>query len=337
MTAASPSAANPASDDWAGLTVLVTGSGGFLGSRLVRSLGARSVRVLALTRAEPAAWTADAAGPWIEPVAGDVRDIAALSRVFREHAVDVVFHLAAMASPIRSRDNPLLAFEVNARGTWNLLEAARGAAVAPRIVLASTDSVYGENDGTPFTEEMPMSPGFPYEASKACAEIAARSYGDTFGMQVAIARFCNIYGPGDLTESRLIVSTVEAALSGRRQVLNGDGSAMRNYLYVDDAVAALVRVAEMLGERDFAGTVVNIGDDTPYSVLDVVCRVLDQTGQPGLAPILGSGRPGEISIKGASAAKARALLGWQPNVSLDDGLRRTIAWHRARRAGEVLA
>lgn len=315
--------------DWAGRTVLVTGSDGFLGNRLVRALGERSARVLGLTRAGSAARVPE---PGVESVVGDVRAIESLLPVFKDHAVDVVFHLAALASPNRSREDPLLAFDVNARGTWNLLEAARGAATVPRVVLASTDSVYGESDGAPFTEAMPVRASYPYEASKACAEIAARCFAATFDMKVAIARFCNIYGPGDLTKSRLIVSTVEAALSGRRQVLNGNGSAMRNYLYVDDAVEALIRVPDALGRHDIAGTVVNICEDTPYSVLDVVGRVFEQTGQPDLAPILGAGLPGEISIKFASAAKARELLDWQPSVSLDEGLRRTIAWHRERRA-----
>jgi nucleoside-diphosphate-sugar epimerase len=328
VTADAPSPGEHSAGEWAGRTVLVTGSGGFLGRRLVQTLARRAVRVLGLTQAG-----SPVAEPGVVPVAGDVRDIGTLVPVFRDHAVDVVFHLAALALPSRSRDTPLQAFDVNARGTWNLLEAARSAGAAPRVVLASTDTVYGESHGAPFTEAMQVSPGFPYEASKACAEIVARCYVATYGARVAIARFCNIYGPGDLTRSRLIVSTVETALSGQPQVLNGDGSAMRNYLYVDDAVEALTRVAEALHEAGFAGEVINICDDTPYSVLDVVRRVLDQTGRPDLSPILGRGLPGEISIKLASAAKARERLGWQAVVSLDEGLRRTIAWHRERRAG----
>ena len=321
--------------DWAGRTVLVTGCGGFLGGRLARALGHRSARVLGLIQAGagtvPAADNAgDAAG--FEPVAGDVRDIDSLAAVFREHRVSVVFHLAALASPSLSRGDPLRAFEVNTRGTWNLLEACRTAGSVPKVVLASSDSVYGESDGSAFTEAMAISPGFPYEASKACAEIAARCYVATYGMQVAIARFCNIYGPGDTTQSRLIVSTIEAALTARRMELHGDGSSMRNYLYVDDAVTALIGVAERLGDGAFADNVLNICDDTPYSVLDIVRRVFGLTGQEALTPILGSGAHGEISIKFASAAKARDLLGWRPGVSLDEGLRRTIAWHRDRMA-----
>ena len=322
-------------DNWAGRTVLITGSNGFLGGRLARALCLRSARVLGLMLpgTKPMLNGGEVRGELgIEPMFGDIRDIATLAAIFRDHEVAVVFHMAAFASPVRAHDDPRLAFEVNARGTWNLLEAARTAAVVPRVVLASTDSVYGESDGSPFTETMQIAPNFPYEASKACAEIAAHCYFATFGLQVAIARFCNIYGPGDLTQTRLIVSTIQAALSGRPQVLRGDGSAMRNYLYVDDAVAALLGFAEALGRAEFAGRVINFCDETPYSVLDIVSRVLDQTGQPDLAPILGAGKPGEISIMLASAAKARQLLNWQPAIRLDEGLRRTIAWHRERQS-----
>src|SRR5207344_1094568 len=107
-------------------------------------------------------------------------------------------------------------------------------------------SVYGENDGTPFTEEMPVAPDFPYEASKACAELAARCYARSFGMPVTFARFCNIYGPGDTHLDRLVSGTVEAVVRGEYPRLRGDGSSIRNYLYVEDATLALLRLAQAL-------------------------------------------------------------------------------------------
>lgn len=321
---------------WAGRTVLITGCSGFLGGWLARALELRGARVLGLVQpGKTVVHEPDKVA--FEPVVGDVRDIATLAAVFRDHAVSVVFHLAALAVPSLSRGDPLRAFEVNTRGTWNLLEAARGTASMPQVVLVSTDSVYGESKGPPFTETMAMAPEFPYEASKACAEITARCYVATYGMQLAIARFCNVYGPGDTTSSRLIVSAIDAALGGRRMLLHGDGSSMRNYLYVDDAVAALIDLAERLSQPDFAGTVINFCDEMSYSVMDVVGRVFEQTGEAALSPILGTGALAEISIKLASAAKARAVLGWRPAVSLDEGLRRTIAWHRERMGRDGVA
>jgi CDP-glucose 4,6-dehydratase len=159
--------------------------------------------------------------------------------------------------------------------------------------------------------------------------MVAGCYFQTYCLPIVIARFCNLYGPGDVTESRLIAGAVEAALAGRRQELRGDGSAVRNYLYIEDAVSALLLLAESLDRLALAGQAFNFCDERPWSVLDVVSRILALAGRPDLKPQLGRGTPGEISVKRASAAKARALLGWRPTIELDEGLARTIAWRRA--------
>ena len=312
---------------WSGKTVLVTGHGGFLGSWLSRALCRRSARVLGLSHRGHAPRAGDGE---VEVIAADICDKAAIAPVFARHRIDVLFHLAAQTLPTMARQDPCLAFEVNAMGAWNVLEAARNAARVPQIVISSTDSVYGENDGSPFTEDCVLAPMFPYEASKACAEMVARCYHKTYRLPVAIARFCNLYGPEDVAASRLMAGAIDAALRGERQRLRGNGSAVRNYLYVEDAVAALLALAEALERPDIAGEAFNFCEETPLSVLDVVGRVLALAGRPDLAPHLGSGTPGEISIKRASAGKARRVLGWRPTVGLDEGLARTIAWHRAR-------
>jgi CDP-glucose 4,6-dehydratase len=264
------------------------------------------------------------------PVTGELRDMASLAAILRDHTPDVVFHLAAKSLPSVARHQPHLTFEVNVRGTWNLLEAIRAIAPATKLVLVSTDSVYGENDGTPFIEAMPMAPDFPYEASKACAEIAARCYARTFGLPVALARFCNIYGPGDTNVDRLVAGTVEAVLGGESPRLRGDGSSIRNYLYVEDATLALLRVAQALDGEVTSGEAFNFCDETPVRSAELVRRIALVAGRPDLEVLLGPGTPGEISIKRASAERARRVLGWKPTVPLDEGLLRTIAWHRDR-------
>ncbi|UFN49762.1 GDP-mannose 4,6-dehydratase [Roseomonas sp. OT10] len=314
---------------WAGRAVLVTGVGGFLGGALARLLAERGARVVGLLN--PAGAHARPDGmPGVELAAADIRDPAALAPLLARPGLHAVFHLAAQTLPTVARDNPAPAFELNARGTWNLLEAARRAPVPPRVVLASTDSVYGENDGTPFTEDSPLGASFPYEASKVCAETAARCYHVTYGLPVAIARFCNLYGPGDVALIRLMAGTIVATLEGRRQVLRGDGSSMRNYLYVDDAAEALLTLAEALDRPGIAGQAFNFCDEAAHTVLEIVERVLTLAGRPDLAPALGRSTPGEISIKRASAAKAARVLGWHATTGLEEGLRRTIAWQRHR-------
>ena len=323
-------------NDWCGRTVLVTGYGGFLGGALARTLLTHNARVLGMIN--PARQVAHqfrnpGAEGAVTIVPADIRDFASLHAIFVSHTIDTVFHLAAQTLPTLAREEPCLTFEVNTRGTWNLLEAVRLAPAAPRIVLSSTDSVYGENDGAPFTEDAERGSIFPYEASKSCAEMVARCYFKTYGMPIATARFCNIYGPTDVAESRLMAGTIEAALAGRRQHLRGDGSAVRNYLYVDDAVRALLTLAGALDDPAVIGEAFNFCDEQPYSVQEIVSRVLALVGRPDLAPVLGAGTPGEISIKRASADKAARLLGWRATTSLDMGLRSTIEWHRTRSSG----
>ncbi len=128
-----------------------------------------------------------------------------------------------------------------------------------------------------------------------------------------------------------MAGAIEAALAGERPKLRGDGSAVRNYLYVEDAVSALLLLAESLERPGLAGQAFNFCDETPLSVREVVGRILALIDRPDLEPALGSGTPGEISVKRASAAKAREILGWRPAVGLDEGLARTIAWHRSRK------
>jgi len=311
---------------WADQTVLVTGAAGFLGSRLVRALSQRSARLVALVKDSVPQTLTELSG--LEVLRANLCDPAALQPLFRRR-IDIVFHLAAQTLPTLGCEDPRLTFEANTQATWNLLESARSAASVSRIVIASTDSVYGENaDGAPFTEEARLAPSFPYETSKACAEMVARCYYETYALPIAIARFCNLYGPGDVADSRLMAGTIAAAVVGKRQQLRGDGSAVRNYLYVEDAVAALLRLAEALGQPGIAGQAFNFCDEEPISVREIVTRVLRFVDRPDLAPHIGAGTPGEISIKRASAQKARQVLDWAPTVSLDEGLARTIAWHR---------
>ena len=168
-----------------------------------------------------------------------------------------------------------------------------------------------------------------YEASKAAADLIARSYWPSFGLPVAVTRFANIYGGGDLNFSRLVPESVCAAIEGRAPVLRSDGSPVRDLLYVEDAAAAYLAIADSLERDDVRGEAFNAGGERPYSVLEIVTEIASASGSGVEPEIRGTGNPdGEIDRQFVDAAKIRERCGWAPEVPLREGLERTIAWYR---------
>ncbi len=165
----------------------------------------------------------------------------------------------------RSRSRRSQGFESNVRGTWTLLQACLDQGVE-RVVFASSDKAYGAHETLPYREDFPLQPTAPYEASKAAADLIARSYWHSYGLPVAVTRFANIYGGGDLNFSRLIPEAVSAALDGRAPVLRSDGSPERDFLYVEDAASAYLAIADGLDRDDVRGEAFNAGGGRSYPV-----------------------------------------------------------------------
>ncbi len=314
-------------------SVFVTGAYGLLGSWLVRALVARGDRVVVLQRdrAPRSALLLEGLEDVLDVVHGDLNEPGLVARALGEYEVDTVFHLAAQTIVGTANRSPLATFESNVRGTWTLLEACRLHG-AERVVVAASDKAYGASATLPYREEMPLDPRFPYDVSKAATDMIARSYWHTFGLPVAVTRFANLYGGGDLNRSRLIPEAIGAALAGRAPVIRSDGSPERDFLYVEDAVEAYLRLAEALdGDGGGArGEAFNAGGGEPHAVRDVVARICALAGTDVEPDVRGSGTPdGEIDRQYVDPAKLRALTGWEPRVGLDEGLRRTIDWYRA--------
>jgi CDP-glucose 4,6-dehydratase len=311
---------------------LVTGGRGFAGAWLARALLERGIAVVSLDRGrrERAVSTLDLLeiGSDVAEVDADLADPEAIRRILRRQRVDAVFHLAAEAIVGTVQISPLRAFETNVRGTWNLLEACRAEGVE-RVVVASSDKAYGAHDELPYREDFALRPATPYEASKAAADLIARSYWPSFGLPVAVTRFANLYGGGDLNFSRLIPEAACAALDGRPPVLRSDGSPERDFLYVEDAAAAYLAIADALDRDEARGEAFNAGGGHPHSVRAVVELIADLAGT-GVAPeILGTGSPpGDIPRQFVDGRKLRELTGWAPEVDLPHGLDRTIDWYR---------
>lgn len=313
-------------------SVFVTGAYGLLGSWLVRALVARGERVTVLRRDRTprSALLLDGVEDALDVVHGDLVEPDLVARALGEYEVDSVFHLAAQTIVGTANRSPLATFESNIRGTWMLLEACRLHG-AERVVVAASDKAYGASATLPYREEHPLDPRHPYDVSKAATDLIARSYWHTFGLPVAVTRFANLYGGGDLNRSRLIPEAVGAVLAGRAPVIRSDGSPQRDFLYVEDAVDAYLKLADALDGGDAArGEAFNAGGGEPHAVRDVVARICALAAADVEPDVRGSGTPaGEIDRQYVDATKLRTLTGWAPRVDLDEGLGRTIDWYRA--------
>ncbi len=314
---------------------LVTGAHGFVASHLVGALLGRGDAVRVLDRPDPR--VADIGGPRrsaldllglrdaVELAEGDLRDAEAVSAAVA--GCDSVFHLAAQTIVGVARESPAETFEVNVRGAWNVFEACCEHDVA-RVVFASSDKAYGTSPELPYREDFPLRASYPYDASKAAADVIARSYAHAYGVPLAVTRFANIYGGGDLNFSRLIPETTIAVLGGRPPQIRSDGSPERDFLHVDDAVAAYLAIEEALGGAGARGEAFNAGGERPHAVREVVDLIAEVAGTGVEPEYLGSGTPdGEIDRQYVDSAKLREATGWRPRVELADGLARTLGWY----------
>ncbi len=316
---------------WRDRPVLVTGASGLVGGAVVKLLLERGAEVVSLLRD----WAPESElvrGGLLERtrvVRGDVRDQALLERALGEHEVRTVLHLAAQTTvPVANR-NPVSTFESNVAGTWALLEACRRSPLVGEVVVASSDKAYGEHAQLPYDEDAPLLALHPYDVSKACADLVARSYAATWGLPVAVSRCGNFYGPGDLNWNRIVPGTIRSLLRGERPVVRSDGRFVRDYFYVEDGALAYLLLAEAL-EHDpgLAGRAFNFSNEQPLTVLELVERIRAALGS-ALQPDVRNEATHEIRAQYLSAARARRELGWAPLYGLDEGLARTIAWYRA--------
>jgi len=317
---------------WTSRTALITGIGGFIGSALAKALVEKGARVVGVVRDFTDVQLLEVRGVLdrVNVVRGSINEPGLVERALNEYEVDTLFHLAAQSLVGVANRSPISTFETNVAGTWNVLEAARRLPVE-RIVVASSDKAYGSQPDLPYTEQSPLAGSFPYDASKTCADVIAHSYAVSYELPVAIIRCANTYGAGDLNWTRLIPGTIRSGLNGESPVIRSDGTPERDYLYLDDAVDAYLRLADALPQ--VAGEAFNAGSGLAVGVLDLVEQILSLTGGNTDPRVLGQASR-EIDRQFLDSTKAREVLGWTARTELSSGLRQTVDWYRSYLSGE---
>lgn len=319
---------------WKGKRVLVTGATGVVGLNLVNTLekvGAETVAIVRdwvpKTRLQGNFFDSDSS---VVLVRGELEDFNFLMRTMAEYETQVIFHLGAQTLVGVGNISPLTTFKANIEGTWNLLEAARIIEQTSHqfqaICVASSDKSYGSSKILPYTEDMPLAGEHPYDVSKSCCDLIARSYGITYSLPISIARMGNIYGPGDLNFNRIVPGTIRSVLEGKSPQIRSNGTPIREYFYVEDAVDAYLTMAEH-AKKCIPGNAFNFSSGEKLSVYDVVQTILTQM-KSDLKPVICNTAHHEIQDQYLSIQKAEKEFNWKPKYSLEAGLIPTIEWYK---------
>jgi len=314
---------------WENRNVFITGCTGLLGSHLTPMLVERRANVTGLVRDLVPKSNLIQTGVYdkINIVRGCVEDFFTVERALNEYEIETVFHLAAQTIVGTANRNSLSTFESNIKGTWCVLETCRRVPTVKRIVVASSDKAYGEQEKLPYDETSPLKGSHPYDVSKSCADLIAYTYYNTYRLPVCITRCGNFYGPGDLNFNRIVPGTIRSVLKNGPPVIRSDGTFTRDYIYVKDAALAYMHLAEKMDDAKIHGEAFNFSNESPISVLEVVNKILKLMGREGLKPIILNQAQHEIKRQFLSAKKARDLLEWKPKYNLDNGLKETIEWY----------
>lgn len=320
--------------------ILITGINGFIGGNLCKTLISKGANIIGLVRTynKTSFLFFEKLDKKIKIVEGEIANMHLMQGILSENDIQFVFHLAAQVEVGVAINNPFLTYETNVRGTYTLLEACRlYGKNLEAIVVASSDKSYGAypNNYMPYKEEYPLNPKFPYDTSKACADLIAKSYSQSYkNLPIIITRFSNIFGPGQLNFSAIIPDIIRSALGYSQFTPRGNGESIRDFIFVEDVCELYQVIAIRLSEnKNFNGEIFNAGTNKPISIKDLIRRIFSMIGEEkDLKKIFEKMKNkksfGEIDCQYMDYVKVNKFFNWRPNTNLQSGLEITVKWYQ---------
>ena len=328
---------------WQNKNVFITGINGFVGGNLAHQLVKKGANVYGIIRNLNSKSYLYLMNIELQTqlINGSICDKEILKGFFNENKIDICFHLAAQVEVGVAAEYPYLTWETNVRGTYTLLEAIRES--CPNIlgiIVASSDKAYGEYpiNELPYKEDYALRPTYPYDTSKACADLISQSYSsDLYNLPIVITRFANIYGPGQLNFSALVPDAILSAYNKKKFVPRSDGKSKRDFLYVNDVADLYCMIAEKLSnnKKELKGEIFNAGTNQEKTVRSVIENIFSIIGNEiELKRIIqlfnnnDSSAQGEINEQLMDFRKVNEFFGWQPTTTFESGLSSTIKWYK---------
>ena len=315
-------------------TYLITGGAGFIGSTIAQKLLENGERVVVVDNFNDfydPQLKKENIKPFLENqnfevYEVDIRDVKGLSKIFNENKIDIVIHLAAMAGVRPSIENPMLYQDVNGMGTQNVLEQAKLHNIK-KLVMASSSSVYGNCKEVPFREDMIVDFAIsPYAATKKANEVMAHVYHKLYGMNIIMLRFFTVYGPKQRPDLAINKFT-RMMMNGEEITMYGDGTTSRDYTYVDDIVDGVIRACGYVDANEDVYEIINLGSNNPISLKDMIATIGKVLGvEPKIRQM--PMQPGDVDRTYADISKARRLLGYEPKMTFEEGIRRFVEWKK---------
>ena len=326
---------------WKNKTIFITGIAGFVGSNLAKNLVKNGANVIGLTQSQKidSLFFYEKIDKKVNLIFGSIIDKELLNKIFKKYKIEICFHLAAQVEVGSALANPFNTWETNVKGTYTLLETLReNKKNIKSIVVASTDKVYGDYPMSklPYKENYELKANFPYDTSKACADMITKSYTNKiFNLPIITTRFANIYGPGQLNFTAIIPDAIRSCVKNKKFIMRSDGEAIRDFIYIDDIVDLYKLLAHKLykNPKKYSGEVFNAGTNLKHKIKDIVSQVFIFANKKKelnqlLKLIKKNKTKGELSIQYMDYEKLYLYFKWKPKFKFQETLPSLFRWYK---------